>query len=58
LPEASRHSGWHTFEGRLDRDHARWGFDSLPSLTEIEPVRPFIYGKRSGVARWWPRAKG
>jgi glycosidase len=44
---------WYTFYEWPDDYNSWWGFDSLPVLTEIQPVRDFIFGDDDAVARWW-----
>jgi glycosidase len=45
---------WYTFYEWPESYNSWWGFDSLPVLTEIPPVREFIYGTADrSVALWW-----
>jgi glycosidase len=51
--QASLYYDWYTFTEWPGSYNSWWGFDSLPVLTEIQPVRDFIYGSDESVARWW-----
>jgi len=65
--EASPYRAWYTFTPATDPNNpgpcaggpygsfynSWFGFDSLPVLTEIQPVRDFIYGNDDSIARRW-----